>query len=66
MIEVNANSMTCYFNDEREGINAFLMSLAMIEDINASELYEKIKFDINNRSDNTYTHNDIVNNGLHI
>lgn len=57
MYEVNANSMSCTFSDENDAINAFIMSLAMIEDINASELYEKIKFDINNRSDNTYTHN---------
>ena len=57
MYEVNANSMSCTFSDERDAINAFLMSLAMIEDINSAELYQKIEFDINNRSDNTYAHN---------
>lgn len=57
MYEVEANSMGCIFDKEEDAINAFMMALAMVEDINAAELLKKIKFDINNRKDNTYEHN---------
>lgn len=57
MYEVEANSVGCIFNEEQDAINALLMAIAMVEDINCKELYEKIKFDLNNRKDNTYEYN---------
>ena len=57
MYEVEANSMGCVFDKEEDAINAFMMALAMVEDIDTIELFKKIKFDINNRKDNTYEHN---------
>ena len=41
MYEVEANSMGCTFEKEEDAINAFMMALAMIEDINISELEKK-------------------------
>ena len=57
MYEVEANSIGCTFEKEEDAINAFMMALAMIEDINISELEKKIKFDINNTKNNMYEHN---------
>lgn len=57
MYEVKANSMGCIFEKEEDAINAFMMALAMIEDINISELEKKIKFEINNTKNNMYEHN---------
>ena len=44
MYEVEANSMGCTFEKEEDTINAFMMALAMEEDINIPELQKKIKF----------------------
>lgn len=57
MYEVEANSMGCTFEREQDAINAFIMALAMVEDVNISELQEKIKFDLNNTKNNMYEHN---------
>lgn len=57
MYEVEANSMGCTFEKEEDAINAFMMALAMVEDINVSELEKKIKFDLNNTKSNMYEHN---------
>lgn len=41
MYEVEANSMGCTFEKEEDAIKAFMMALAMEEDINISELEKK-------------------------
>lgn len=57
MYEVEANSMGCTFEKEQDAINAFMMALAMVEDINVTELQLKMKFDLNNTKNNMYEHN---------
>ena len=57
MYEVEANSMGCTFEKEEDAIKAFMMALAMEEDINISELEKKIKYDLNNTKNNMYEHN---------
>ena len=57
MYEVEANSMGCTFAKEEDAIKAFMMALAMEEDINISELEKKIKYDLNNTKNNMYEHN---------
>ena len=57
MYEVEANSMGCTFEKEEDAINAFMMALAMEEDINIPELQKKIKFDLNNTKNKMYEHN---------
>lgn len=57
MYVVDANSMECTFENETDAINAFMMALAMVENIDACNLQKKIKFDLNNRSDCMYEHN---------
>lgn len=57
MYEVEANSIGCSFEKEEDAINAFIMALAMVEDVNISELRKKIKFDLENTKSNMYEHN---------
>ena len=57
MYEVEANSMGCTFEKEEDAKKAFMMALAMEEDINISELEKKIKYDLNNTKNNMYEHN---------
>lgn len=57
MYEVEANSMGYTFEKEEDAIKAFMMALAMEEDINISELEKKIKYDLNNTKNNMYEHN---------
>lgn len=57
MYGVEANSVSCIFEKEDDAINAFMMALAMVEEFDMGKLYKRIKFDINNRKDNTYEHN---------
>lgn len=57
MYEVEANSMGCTFEKEEDAIKAFMMALAMEEDINISELEKKIKYYLNNTKNNMYEHN---------
>ena len=57
MYEVEVNSMGCTFEMEEDAINAFMMALAMEEDINIPELQKKIKFDLNNTKNKMYEHN---------
>lgn len=54
---VDANSMECIFEKEEEAIKAFMMALAMVEDINTAELEKNIKYDINHKKNSTYEHN---------
>lgn len=57
MYEVEANSMGGTFENEKDAILAFMMALAMVEDINIKDLEKKIKFDLDNTKNHMYEHN---------
>jgi len=61
MFEVDANGFTCEFENGDDAINAFLIAVYMVDsDINVSELFRKVKYDLEHSQYNRYDYKNSV------
>ena len=60
MYEVFANSICCTFEKEEDAINAFIIAVRMIENVEVEKLKTDIKYCLDHGTDNMFEYNNYM------